>query len=170
MKRRTAVRSRVFAEWPNWTFREEKRPDQRRGQTVPCRRISLPRPRGRAYSYDMAGAKNIREVARRIGETIGAERVILFGSHAKGHAADDSDVDLLIIAESDLPRHKRSRDLYKLFQPHPFAMDLIVYTPEEVARANRSEVSFVSTVLREGKTLYVRGDGDRQAMGGQGPK
>ncbi len=109
----------------------------------------------------------IEQVAVRMAEAANAESVILFGSHARGEADESSDVDLMIIAESDLPRFKRSRELYKLLRPHPFAMDLIVYTPEEIERGKRSPVSFVSTVLREGKTLYVRRDADRQAMAGQ---
>ncbi len=109
----------------------------------------------------------IERVAIRIAEAANAERVVLFGSHARGEAGEASDVDLMIIAESDLPRFKRSRELYKLLRPYPFAMDLIVYTPEEIERGKRSAVSFVSTVLREGRTLYERRDPNRQAVAGQ---
>ena len=115
----------------------------------------------------MVHRREIEQVAGRMAEAANAESVILFGSHARGEADESSDVDLMIIAESDLPRFKRSRELYKLLRPHPFAMDLIVYTPKEIERGKRSPVSFVSTVLREGKTLYVRRDADRQAMAGQ---
>jgi len=72
-----------------------------------------------------------------------------------------------VIAESDFPRFKRSRELYKLLRPYPFAMDLIVYTPEEIERGRRSPVSFVSAVLREGKTLYVRRAANRPRVAGQ---
>ncbi len=113
----------------------------------------------------MVDQQEIEEVARRIGETTEAERVILFGSYARGCATDSSDVDLLIIAESTLPRFKRSRQLYTLFRPHPFAMDLIVYTPEEIERGKSSRVSFVSRVLREGKTVYAGRYNDRQTVG-----
>jgi len=104
----------------------------------------------------MVTQERIQEVAARLGRAAQAHRVILFGSHARGDAGSGSDVDFLIIAESDLPRFKRSRPLYKMFRPYPFAMDLLVYTPEEVERGRRTPLSFVSTVLREGKTLYER--------------
>jgi len=100
---------------------------------------------------------DIEQVAREIGEIAGAERVVLFGSHATGLASESSDVDLLVIAESDQPRHKRSRQLYRRIHPQRFAMDILVYTPEEVRRGSRTPVSFVSRVLREGKTVYERG-------------
>jgi len=109
----------------------------------------------------MINEDDISKVAKKIGSVINADRVILFGSYARDEANENSDVDLLIIAESELPRFKRSRDLYKLFRPYPFGMDLLVYTPREIERGKKSTVSFVSTVLREGKTLYVRRDQDR---------
>lgn len=104
----------------------------------------------------MVNEDNIRHVARSMAIATHAERVILFGSYARGDATEESDVDLMIIAESDLPRFKRSRDLYKLLRPHPFAMDIVVFTPEEFEKGKKTDVSFVSTVLKEGKTVYVR--------------
>jgi predicted nucleotidyltransferase len=104
----------------------------------------------------MADAKQIERVAATIAAATDAERVILFGSHARGDAGPSSDVDLMVIAESALPRHKRARALHAMFRPYPFGMDLLVYTPQEVERAARSPLSFVSGVLREGKAVYVR--------------
>lgn len=105
----------------------------------------------------MIDKKEIRRIATQIGMAADAERVVLFGSYARETAYEESDVDLLIIAESDLPRFKRSRILYKLFRPYPFAMDLVVYTPEEIEKGKQSPVSFVSRVLREGEVVYERG-------------
>jgi predicted nucleotidyltransferase len=104
----------------------------------------------------MVDQQEIEKVAARIGEEINAFQVILFGSYARGQAGEYSDVDLMVVAESELPRFKRSRELYKLFRPYPFGMDLVVYTPEEIEKGKKSPLSFVSRVLREGKTVYVR--------------
>jgi predicted nucleotidyltransferase len=106
----------------------------------------------------MINQQEIEKVATRLGEEINASQVILFGSYARGQARENSDVDLMLIAESKLPRFKRSRELYKLFRPYPFGMDLVVFTPEEIERGKKSPISFVSRVLREGKTVYVRGN------------
>jgi len=102
----------------------------------------------------MVASNEIEKVARKIGEQTEAKAVVLFGSHARGQAGTNSDVDLLVIAESDLPRHKRSRPLHLMFKPYPFAMDILVYTPKEVEQEREFELSFISRVLREGKRLY----------------
>jgi predicted nucleotidyltransferase len=102
----------------------------------------------------MVAFNEIENVAKKIGQEINAEAVILFGSYARNQPGEHSDVDLLVIAESDLPRHKRSRDLHLMFKPYPFPMDILVYTPDEVKKEREFELSFISTVLREGKKLY----------------
>jgi len=112
----------------------------------------------------MINENKIIHVARNMAIAANAERVILFGSYARGDATEQSDVDLMIIANSDLPRFKRSRELYKLLRPHPFAMDIVVYTPQEIEKGKKTKVSFVSTVLKEGKTLYVRRNRSQQTM------
>lgn len=100
----------------------------------------------------------IKKVAKRIGTTINAKSIILFGSYARGVANENSDVDLMVIADSNLPRFKRSRKIYKVLNPYPFAMDLLVYTPFEIEKGKKSPISFVSRVLREGKKIYVGRD------------
>jgi predicted nucleotidyltransferase len=114
----------------------------------------------------MIDENQIRQVAVQIGEAVQASQVILFGSYARGEATERSDVDLMVVAQSDLPRHKRAVGLYKQFRPYPFGMDIVVYTPQEIEEGKKSDLSFVSTVLREGKTLYERRDGAGQAVVG----
>ena len=104
----------------------------------------------------MIERQEILRVATQLGVASNAESVILFGSHARGNAWEESDVDFLIIAESDLPRFKRSRDLYKHLSPYPFAMDLIVYTPKEIEKEKQTSISFVSRILQEGEVVYDR--------------
>ena len=98
----------------------------------------------------------IFRIAREIGESVNAERVILFGSQANGTATFNSDVDLLVIADSDLPRYKRSRDIYKNMSSHRLPVDIIVYTPDEVAEGALTPLSFISQILQSGETVYAR--------------
>ena len=107
----------------------------------------------------MIHESQIRQVAVQLGAAAQASQVILFGSYARGEATERSDVDLMVVAQTDLPRHKRAVGLYKQFRPYPFGMDIVVYTPQEVEEGKKSALTFVSTVLREGKTLYERRDG-----------
>lgn len=102
----------------------------------------------------MIELSEIKQVANKLGVAANAEKVVLFGSFARGEARTDSDVDFLIIAESNQPRFKRSRKLYRLLSPYPFSMDLLVYTPAEIEKAKETPLSFISTALREGKIVY----------------
>ncbi len=98
---------------------------------------------------------SIEQVGRSLGRAARAHRVILFGSRASGGARSDSDVDFLVIADSSLPRHKRSRPLYAMFRPYPFPMDIIVFTPEEVALELKKKGSFIASALAQGREIYV---------------
>ena len=104
----------------------------------------------------MLSYKQIEKTAKYIGQHTNAEKIILFGSYAQGRADDDSDVDFLIIADSDEPRYKRSRKVYRLFNDYPFSMDVMIYTKDEINKNIKSEVSFVSNIMKEGKVIYER--------------
>jgi len=96
----------------------------------------------------------LQEIVRRILAVGKPQKIVLFGSRARGEARPDSDLDLLIIEQSSLPRHKRSvpylRALIGLFP----SKDVLVYSPAEVAEWADVPNAFVTTALREGKTLY----------------
>lgn len=99
----------------------------------------------------------LAEVVRRI-LTVGSPlKIILFGSHGRGEGRSDSDLDLLIIEEhSDLPRYKRATPYrMALIGVHP-SKDILVYTPEEIEEWADVPMAFVTTALREGKTLYEK--------------
>ena len=96
------------------------------------------------------------EVVHRI-LTIGSPiKILLFGSHAKGTARPDSDLDLLIIEESDLPRYQRSGRYRRVLCGMFPAKDIAVWTPQEIEEWKAVPNAFISTVLAEGKLLYER--------------
>ncbi|MGD9201065.1 MAG: nucleotidyltransferase domain-containing protein [Chitinispirillia bacterium] len=82
------------------------------------------------------------------------EKIILFGSYALNCEKPDSDVDLLVIMESSLPHYKRSVALQMLFRPMPCAIDILVFTPEEVDKWNGTPNHIITEAFLHGKVLY----------------
>jgi uncharacterized protein len=97
----------------------------------------------------------IDAIVTTIAERFRPRRIILFGSRARGDHRPGSDIDLFIEmeVEPDIEGRERVRRIHRAFDPYPCAMDIIVYTPEEVATRKQAAASLVSTVLREGKVL-----------------
>ena len=96
----------------------------------------------------------LQEVVRRIVASGSPLKIVLFGSHARGQGRSDSDLDLLIIEGSDLPRYKRAIPYYRVLAGLYPAKDIVVWTPAEVADWADVPNAFVTTALREGKVLY----------------
>ena len=98
----------------------------------------------------------LSEVVRCITSVGTPQKIVLFGSRARGEARSDSDLDLLIIEDSELPRYQRSacyrRALCGLFP----AKDVVVWTPGEVEEWLEVPNAFITTVLGEGKVLYEK--------------
>ena len=104
----------------------------------------------------MVSDDTLREIVARIIEAMRPQKIILFGSQARGNASDQADIDLLIIQEIDLPRHRRYAAVRRLFWGMGIPMDILVYTPEEFARFQSVPGSFTYTVAHEGKVLYEK--------------
>jgi uncharacterized protein len=100
---------------------------------------------------------SIRRFARQVAERFQPDKIILFGSHACGTPHEDSDVDILVFmpARNQLDQAFRIR----LAVPAPFAMDLIVRTPQQLQRWLDEGESFHSEIVSKGKVLYEKGDG-----------
>ncbi len=96
----------------------------------------------------------IQEIVRRIVKVSQPEKVILFGSRARGTACPTSDIDLLVIAHSTQPRHRRAAPLYGALSDIIAPMDIVVYSPEEVQEWSDVRQAFVTTTIREGQVLY----------------
>ena len=98
----------------------------------------------------------IAQIVDRIVETAQPDKVILFGSRARGDARANSDFDVLVIKESSEPRYRRSVSLYVALASVPAEVEVLVYTPAEVEEWSQVPQAFVTTALREGTTLYER--------------
>ena len=97
-----------------------------------------------------------QEIIRRVVEATGPEKIILFGSRARGDHRPDSDIDLLVIQKSNVVRHRRAVPIYRALTGLPTDVDVevIVYTPAEAEDWREVRQAFVTTALREGRVLY----------------
>ena len=98
----------------------------------------------------------IEHMATVIIERFHPRRLILFGSHARSQATSDSDIDLFVEMDSALRPPERAAAIDAAFGLHPWAMDIVVYTPAEVARLRGRRGSLLETIEREGQVLYER--------------
>jgi len=79
-------------------------------------------------------------ITQKIREAEHPDKIVLFGSFARGEALEDSDIDILVIKKTTLPRHKRARNIRKSLRGIKHPLDITVYTPEEVERNERCSV------------------------------
>lgn len=86
------------------------------------------------------------------------DKIILFGSWARGDADSDSDIDLLVISdrEEDLPRYKRGLDVRLSLSRFRSPKDILFYTHKDVERWRGVPQTLINTVFQEGRVLYER--------------
>lgn len=119
--------------------KERQRPQQTLGKAEP-----------------MMSDETIQQIVDVIASHLSPRRVILFGSYAREEAGPESDLDLFVELDPPLPARGRSRRIKQLFDTYPGPMDIVVYSPQEVAYWKQAPASLVASVLREGKVLYER--------------
>ncbi|MBF8259969.1 MAG: DNA polymerase beta domain protein region [Actinobacteria bacterium] len=93
----------------------------------------------------------LRRVGEKIAELPGVEKVILFGSYARGNPTPDSDVDLLVVWKTRRPRTERWMAVSKLFSRRPFPMDIVVRTPRQIKDALMRKDCFIREIVSTGK-------------------
>jgi uncharacterized protein len=84
------------------------------------------------------------------------QKIILFGSQARGQTGRDSDYDLLVIENSSQPRYRRAVSYRRALKDLGTSKDIVVWTPREIAEWQNVSNAFITTALREGTVLYER--------------
>jgi predicted nucleotidyltransferase len=100
--------------------------------------------------------KGIAQLTARIVEAEQPEKIILFGSYASGTATESSDIDLLVISRSTLPRAEREVRLTRQLFGSGVPYDLLVLTPEEMEQRLRRNGPFIREILSTGLVVYQR--------------
>lgn len=100
--------------------------------------------------------KEARILTNKIIDYCKPKKVILFGSAARGERMPDSDIDLLVIKESDKKRAFRVKEIFEALRGirRDYPLDVIVYTPEELEKRLVLGDYFIKRVAGEGKVLY----------------
>ena len=105
----------------------------------------------------MVAMKDIERVGREIGRAFRPDRVVLFGSYAQEAAAEDSDVDLLVIMPFDGSGFRKSLEILNHIDVR-FPIDVIARRPEEVPRRYAEGDPLIREALDTGKVVYERDD------------
>ena len=103
----------------------------------------------------MTEDKTIEEIVKRIIKAVKPDKIILFGSRARGSEKPGSDIDLVVVVSGDIHRRKTAQKIYMSLIGIGCSVDVIVLKPEDLERYRNSVGVIIPEVLKEGKELYV---------------
>ncbi|NWG32626.1 MAG: nucleotidyltransferase domain-containing protein [Rhodocyclaceae bacterium] len=84
------------------------------------------------------------------------EKIILFGSYARGEMDEYSDLDFVVIKKTQKRFIRRLIDVAQLIDSELGKVDVFVYTPQEFKRMIEGKSAFIEQILKEGKVLYEK--------------
>jgi uncharacterized protein len=96
------------------------------------------------------------EIVARILEVARPEKIILFGSAVHGKMGPNSDVDMLIVAPNGTHRRHLAQQIYQNMIGVGSPVDIIVITPEDIAKYQHKPALVIEPALREGRVIYER--------------
>lgn len=100
--------------------------------------------------------KTVNDIVSRIVQYYKPEKIILYGSHDTENRKNGSDVDLLIVKETDSRRIERLIEVERLLSDRTLPLDIMVYTPEEMRSLYAVGSPFIEEILQKGRLLYMR--------------
>jgi len=102
----------------------------------------------------MLDGTTLQEIIRRVVEVAQPERIILFGSAARGEMGPNSDADLLVIKGGEFDASRLVGDIYARLHGVGQAVDVVLVTPEQVDRYRNTHCLVIASALREGVEVY----------------
>jgi uncharacterized protein len=102
----------------------------------------------------MIDPTHIATAVHTLAEVAKPERIVLFGSYARGDAREDSDLDLLVIESEVADRAREMVRLRSVLRPLRIPVDVLVFSSDDVARWGGQPGSALYWALREGKSVY----------------
>jgi predicted nucleotidyltransferase len=98
----------------------------------------------------------LRQAVDRLATRFDPDKIILFGSRARGQGGPESDADLLIVMPVNASKRQQAVQMDLALEGIPIPIDLIVITPEEVEKYRDAAGTVIHEAVREGKVLYER--------------
>jgi predicted nucleotidyltransferase len=132
-----------------WTVLKDDPHHASRGQ--PIKRCIVPK-----IAKKTTPAAYIDRIVKRIVKQFRPDRIILFGSHARGDAGPDSDVDLLVVMETSRSVRDKQLEILGVLHDIPIPIDVIVSTPVDFGWRKDVVGTIEWPATREGKVLYAR--------------
>jgi predicted nucleotidyltransferase len=100
--------------------------------------------------------RTLSRMVKRLVHQFNPDQIILFGSHARGTAHSDSDIDLLVVLPVSGSKRAKQVEMRVALHDIHVPKDIIVATPEEVVRQRNIVGTIIKPALQEGKVLYDR--------------
>lgn len=97
----------------------------------------------------------LAEVVQRIVDVAQPERIILFGSMARRQTSEDSDIDLLVV-KTGVHRRQLAQTIYQRLVGVGVPVDVVVATPDDIARYGKADALILKSALQDGRLLYER--------------
>lgn len=149
--------------WDRWDFIEISE-DIRDGRNQLLWRLrdpnfSSPIPRGIVPGLPELSSELLKQIVDRIVKVAAPDRIVLFGSRARGTHRPDSDIDLLVVVrQATEPEWQRSRPIDDALRELniPVEKQIVVRTADEIAEWSEASLALETIALREGKVLYER--------------
>ena len=104
----------------------------------------------------MTIAEIISIMVNRIVDQFHPNSILLFGSQARGDARESSDIDLLVVMSDVTDKRQTAVEIRGLLRDLPVSKDIVVTTPDEIARRGHIMGTLIHAALQDGKIVYER--------------
>lgn len=98
--------------------------------------------------------KLLNEVTRRIVASVKPQRVLLFGSAARGRMNQNSDFDMLVVMREPVHRRQTAQKIYRNLRGAGIAVDIVVATEKDLEKYSRRAGTILKSALQEGRVVY----------------